>query len=200
MISFKADTHEYFTEEGRKLYGVTHILQEAGLIDLSKVPSDILERALLFGTAMHKATELYDNDNLNEKTLDPSLRPFLDGWIKFKKETGFQIIEVEKHVVSLKYGYAGTPDRIGILRDKITVVDLKSGDELLPSSAIQTSAYENAYNEHKSVKEKARQRQIVRLYKDGTYKLASKDFFQPSDFSVFVSALTLVNFKKQKGL
>lgn len=91
---------------------VTQILKCCGISDFSKVPIDVLERARLFGTAVHKACELFDKGTLDERTLDPNLWPYLDGWVACKKEYAFEFVENENPLVSTIYRVAGTPDRI----------------------------------------------------------------------------------------
>ena len=80
-----------------------------------------------------------------------------------------------------------------------TVVDIKAGVDFHPASAIQLEAYKEAWNEGKPVKEKIKDRLIVLLQEDGTYKFPDDKFYQKSDFGVFLSALTLRNWKVKHG-
>lgn len=194
MIKFVSETHTY-TLDGQSIPSVTKVLKEAGLIDFSKVNPDILERALNFGTAVHLACELYDTNDLNETTLDNNLRPYLDGWIKFLKDTGFKIESTEERVVSKKFWYAGTLDRRGTL-SKRAVLDIKTGVDFGPATALQLAAYENGYNEDKPFKERIKERICVLLRNDGTYKM--EVYKDKGDFSVFLSCLTLRNWRKKK--
>lgn len=200
MLTFKPESHEYFYKKD-KFISVTTALKEVGLIDLSKVPADILERALLFGTAIHKTTELYDKDNLNEQTLDPGLVPYLEAWKKFRLESGVKFVHIEDPIYSERYRFAGTPDRIGYIKGILTVLDLKSGADINPVFALQLAGYEIAYNENvKQVKDKVRQRLIIRLCEDGSYKLPPKNFFRPSDDTAFLSIINFINWKKTRGV
>lgn len=112
MITFNAETHTYYVD-GLKIPGVTSILKGAGLIDFSMVPTDILERAFKFGTAVHLATELDDRDNLDIVSLDAPLLPYILAWRKFKQDMGCKILSIEERVYSAKYRYCGTLDRRG---------------------------------------------------------------------------------------
>ena len=116
MITFNAETHEYFYE-GLKVPGVTKVLKNAGLIDFSMVPASILERAFKFGTAVHLATELDDRNNLDMATLDAPLLPYVNAWRKFKKDVGCKVLSIEERVYSGKYRYCGTLDRRILLKD-----------------------------------------------------------------------------------
>ena len=175
---------------------VTQILKEAGLVNLDHINQDILNRASAFGTAVHEACRLYDLDDLNENTLDPALRPYLNAWIKFKKDSLLENIQIEQSVISKRYQYRGTPDRISLFKGKITVIDIKTG-QIYPSAAIQTAAYLEAYNSGKSRIEKAKERLVIQLCKDGLYRLAPDKFFSKSDFSVFLATLTIRNWRQK---
>ncbi len=196
MIQFDPKLHEY-SKDGLKVPGVTKVLQAAGLIDFSKVPRDILTRALKFGSAVHKATELHDKGRLDPASVDPAIEPYLNAWFKFLDDTAF-IIEpdsIEQKVYSRKYRYAGTLDRIGILNNKRTIIDIKTSVDFSYATAIQLAAYQEAENEYLPIKQKVKNREIVQLKGDGTYALAPEGFFQKSDFSVFLAALTLWNWR-----
>lgn len=91
---------------------VSQVMQRVGISDFSKVPANVLERARLFGTAVHRACELFDRGNLDERSLDSNLWPYLDGWVNFKKDFSLEFIEIEKSIASTIYRVAGTPDRI----------------------------------------------------------------------------------------
>jgi len=188
-LVFNPETHEYFLN-GSKLPGVTSILQDTGIIDLSGIPYARLEAAREFGIAVHSACELYDLDDLNEKELDHNLRPYLDAWIKFKTDTGFELIEIEKPVYSVRYRFAGTPDRIGAF-DGLTLVDIKSTAALSPATALQTAGYEIAHNEFSA--DKIKKRMTVLLTANGEYKLEPhKD---KNDINVFLAALSVFNWR-----
>lgn len=178
---------------------VTQIISGAGLTDFSYINEDILARSRNFGTAVHEACRLFDLTDLNETTLDPLLRPYIDAWIRFTKDSLLENIEIEQPFISERYQYRGTPDRIALFKGKITIIDIKTG-LIYPTAAIQTAAYLEAYNEGKPRIKKAKERLVVRLCEDGLYRLPKKDFFEKSDFSVFLSCLTLYNYKKRKGL
>lgn len=198
MLEFRPDTHEYL-KGGIPVPGVTKILGAANLIDMSMVPRDILERAWAFGSAVHRATELDDQNNLDESVLDLALKPYLEAWRKFTRETSFKILAIEERVYSKKYGYAGTLDRRGMLGGKHTLVDIKTGADEGAATPIQLAAYERAWNEGKKTQEKIKERLVVRLKGDGTYVLPGNGYFKKSDFSVFLSALTLYSWRTQNG-
>lgn len=192
---FDAGKHRYYYEDV-EVPGVSSILKAGNLTNIGFIPKDILERSSQFGTAVHKACELYDNGELDEATLDPHLKPYLNAWIKFKADTGFIVEHNEAKVFSKKWFYMGTLDRIGPIQARRTVVDIKTG-LVYPSMAIQLSGYQEAYNEGLALKDRAIDRLVVQLKEDGTYSLPAKDFFKPSDFNVFKACLTIKNWRKK---
>ena len=176
---------------------VTEVLRGAGLIDMSFVPSAILERAQLFGTAVHRATELWDKGVLDISKLSAPLVPYLEGWKKFLKDYNIQIDpdEMEKQFTSSKWGFKGTPDRWPVIGRRRTLVDIKSSTSMQPSTRIQTAAYEILLEENGI---KIVQRWCVQLNEKGTYKV--EPYTKTSDRTVFLAALTVFNFKKEMGI
>lgn len=187
-LTFNEEKHEY-RHEGLRVSSVTQILKGAGLIDFSKVPPAILERACKFGTAVHSATELHDKGVLNEVKLDSALRPYLDAKIKFMKDTGAEILLNEEPLYSKKFHFAGTPDRVLLIRDRVTGIDYKSGETFNQSTEIQLAGYKILYNEGKKVVDKMKDRKAVHLLGDGTYKIVPCE--DKSDESVFMACLTI---------
>lgn len=193
MITFNKEKHQYQLD-GQVIPSVTRSLQDAGLVDFSKVNADILRRALKFGTAVHLACELWDRKDLNVDKLDTNLMPYLKAWCAFLIDTGFKIEGIEETVASEKYWYAGRMDRRGLL-DRRTVVDIKTGVDFGPATRLQLAAYQLAYNEGKPTLDKIKDRACVLLRNDGTYKL--EVYRDKGDISVFLSALTLRNWRKR---
>ncbi len=174
---------------------VTQILKAAGLSDYSDVPKNTLDFACNRGDVGHKTCELYDRENLRMDTVDPRIMPYLQAWIKFKKDTSVIIEDIEYKVVSDKYGYQGTMDRMVVIGGKRGPLELKLTAQLMPSTAIQLAAYLQAWNEQLYVK-RATTRYAVRLLNDGTYNLPPKDFFKSGDLNVFMAAMVICHYKK----
>jgi CRISPR/Cas system-associated exonuclease Cas4 (RecB family) len=174
---------------------VTEILRSEGFIDFSMVPAEIMERAQIFGTALHKATELWDKNDLDITTLSAPLIPYLEAWRKFIKDFNITIKpdEIERHLTSKKLGFQGTPDRFTVINGKITIVDLKSSTSMYPATEIQTAAYQILVEENTGLK--VSQRWGVQLTEKGTYKI--EPYKDPTDRSVFLSALNIYNWKRR---
>lgn len=194
-LRFDEAKHEY-TIGGRKIAGVTEVLQP--LINYDRVPRDVLERACLLGQAVHKATELHDQDDLDIDSLSPEIVPYLEAWQRFCVECDFKPVTIEQRVYHPTYGYAGTLDRSGIIRGEMAILDIKKMMTLGPVIGVQTAAYREAYNHPLPREQWATRRYGLGLRPDGTYRLEA--FNDPSDFAMFLSLLTIKNWKAKHGI
>lgn len=195
VLQFDESAHRY-TLDGMELPSVTHILDDV-FDEYRSIDAETLRRAQERGTAVHRACELYDKDQLDFSSLDPTIAPYLEAYINFLSETGFSPQVIEQSVNSQKYGYAGTLDRIGTpKRSKHRwQVDIKTSVVLGKTVGPQTAAYDQAARECGliSTKEKV-SRFALQLRDDGKYRLTPFD--SASDFSIFLSALTIYKFKR----
>jgi len=178
MIILDPITHIYRDEKGTVIPGVTSILRDAGLIDARWFDDYSRDR----GTLVHQACAMYDRDDLDMDALDPVLAPYVLGWARFRRESGFVPVLIESVVFNEQHFYAGTLDRTG---------DMNSFNWLLePWTGPQTAAYSGCLNvPHK--------RGGVELRNDGTYKLT--EYKDRNDIKVFLAALAVVNWKKNNG-
>jgi len=179
-LTFDADTHTY-RYNGNVVPGVTSIL--APLTDFGSVPTHVLQAASDFGTAVHYACELDDLGELDEGQLDAALAPYLEGWRKFSKDYAVVWSLIEQRVYHKSMGYAGTLDRMGMVKGLSTVVDIKSSAQLYPAVGPQLAAYQQA------TPVTPQQRMAVQLKANGTYVV--KVYTDPTDWPLFASLLTL---------
>ena len=193
QIEFNAERHSY-TIDGVPVPSVTSVIQSAGLVDFSGIPSDVLDRARRFGTAVHRATELFDKGTLDEDRLDGSIKPYLDAWKCFLKDFQASVIKTELSVGSDKYKYAGMIDKIAIIQNKyVALIDIKTG-VVSPTAALQTAAYKQAFDE--TADEKIERRLVVKLDKTGRYFITVyKDEF---DINVFLACLQIKRWKERQ--
>jgi hypothetical protein len=200
-VQFDASAHTY-TVGNRRLPGVTTILRAAGLLDqYDAMPVTTREFAFSRGRAVHTATRLYDEQDLDESTLDPAVAPYLTAWISFRSMCCFDPIHVETPVHSAAYQYAGTLDRIGTIRLPNTsaktrcLLDIKTGP-VQPWVRLQTAAYQYA------ARERGIDPGVIRfglsLRQDGTWQL-SNVWMDPADWQVFAAARLLVSWKEQNA-
>lgn len=184
-----------FKLNGIKIPSVTQILDGAGLNDAIKfIPKEILDAASDLGTKVHRTTELFDNNTLDIDFLHPVLRNYLDQWIKFRKDYDFVPTEIELIKYHSLYKYAGIIDRIGTARGKLTLIDIKSGI-YTKTHEIQLAGYEILYNGSFPTKDHIKQKLLVYI-SENSYKVV--ECKNPNDKNVFLSALTIHNYKRSK--
>lgn len=174
----------------------------------STIKPEVMAEAQDRGTYIHKITELYDQDNL--ANYDKKYELQFSGWEKFIEVVNPQITEVEKIIVSEKYKYRGTLDRVALLNETriydvmlkkpvkisgLSIIDIKTGCEM-PYVDLQTAAYKIGYEEQE--KQKIKNRTVVYLKKDGSYKFLLLS--NTSDERVFLNALNIYNFKRNHNL
>lgn len=189
------ETHKY-SLDGKSIPGANEIMQEEGLsVDFSTVNQDLLENNRAFGSAIHRICELNDKNDLDMSSVSPYALPYLEAWRRFIEENKVEIIENEMGVYSERYWYSGTLDRIIKMRGMYYVLDIKTGAGKYPVQTIVTAGYRNAYNEMK--KDCIKKSIILHLTATG-YKLGLEE--KPSDLSIFLSAATMVNYRRRNGL
>lgn len=189
-LDFDEAGHVYRVD-GRVIPSVTQILEP--LYDWSGIPRPILQAAAERGAAVHKACELYDLELLDESSLDDEVAAYLEGWKRFREDTGFIPERVEARVYSARWGYAGTVDRTGRLKRKHILLDIKSG-QVSPVTGPQTAAYAEALTEMSGDKFVARYGLYLR---PNDYRLVPYD--TPTDWLVFQSALNLATWRKNNA-
>lgn len=184
-LRFEPEAHKYYLGD-RELPSVTAVL---GMLDqFERVPYAVLEAARIFGQHVHMACELDNKGMLDEENLDPALAPYLQGWRRFKSESGFVVLESELRVVHRQFGYAGTLDVLGLAESALSVLDIKSG--MMPRSVgYQTAAYSEAYAHQHGKKPK--RRYCLQLNPEFAVGYKLHRLSKTTDWSLFVSALNV---------
>lgn len=200
-VQFDEGTHTY-THKGEKCPSVTQVLPE--LPEHLIYNQNFIEKTEL-GSRVHKATEIFDRfgyKSISKKflrncksTLGMPLKdediPYIEGWIKFMKESGWKNEEIEMLCFSQKYNYAGMCDRVGrhpkIFKRKKTILDIKTVSKVSPTVALQTAGYLNAYNEEWP-NSPCEGRLAIQLLPEGDYKVHRYEIENlPYDLNVFLS-------------
>lgn len=134
---FNATKHQY-SVNGRPLPSVSRIIRTLGTDDFSHVQ----EIHLTLGKYRHQATEFDDRGTLDYAALDPSLRPYVDAWRKFKRDAQVVVLHAELALYHPELWYAGTIDRVArILNHPVPVViDIKTGGRY-EATRYQLAAY-----------------------------------------------------------
>jgi len=81
MFNFNSELHEY-SIGGKIIPSVTQLMSKYNIIDNTFYD---LQGAVR-GRHVHTATVYYDEGDLDVKRLDPILQPFVNAYIKFRKE------------------------------------------------------------------------------------------------------------------
>ena len=171
---------------GKLIPGVTSVLERAGLIDyrfLGARRDYYLQR----GSAVHSACHFDDEGDLIESSIDPEIMGYVAAWRAFRSDYGFTPVLIEQRVVSERWGFAGTLDRTGILRDGTEIIaDIKSG-QAPQAVKVQLAAYASCLDHPRT-----RNRRCIEVHADGTYRVIAfetRDY--QTDLNVFLSALTI---------
>lgn len=186
-LPFDAETHTYKLR-GAVIPSVTQVLSQ--IIDYARVPEDILERKREIGAALHQAIAFDHDGDLDESSLDESVKGYFDGWRRFRFDMRGQFLvhAAEVPMVSYLYRYGTTPDIWGTVGGVPAVVELKSTAAIHPAVALQTAAQAKALIESKYIDfrlEKEVRRFCLQLKPSGKYSV--KEFPGYGDLGVFIA-------------
>lgn len=163
---------------------VTEVLRLAGLVDERWFTEEARDR----GTAVHTAARYFDEGDLDDGSVDPSIAAKLGAYRLFIAEMAPEILAVEESVTDHLLGYCGTLDRRLRINDREGVLDIKCGAES-PWHCLQLMFYAHTFN-----------RPMVRwnlLLSDDKYKLI--EHRDRRDWRVCLAALTLVQWRNGHG-
>lgn len=164
---YKFDAVNHIHSIGNKIVpGITTLLNP--LTDFSAVPAHILEAARQYGSGVHKAVELYCQDELDTDSLDVSLRPPVAGFEKWLKDYGF---DHRDFIVELPMGdpalmVACIPD---LILDGKLITEIKSRKPNHLTDSIQTCCQEHVWKKNGGIRTGEYERRVLYLAQDGTY-------------------------------
>lgn len=192
MLEFNEEKHEY-RHGGRVVPSVTQIISP--LYSFDGIPESVLNAKRDLGRAVHTACEFDDQDDLDEDTISDAIRPYLGAYRAFKRDVQPTLVLNEQKLFNPKHRYAGTIDRRYLIRGELWTVDLKTTASMSPAVGVQLAAYDRLVEE---AGERAGSKMAaLQLKPDGSYKF--HPFNNPSDFPVFLSLLTIHNWRAQNG-
>ncbi len=194
-LTFDAKTHTYTTAKGVVVPSVTQVI--APLIDYSMVSQELLALAAERGDAVHKATWLDDQNDLEESSIDEVVFPYLYAWRKFRRDKcEWSVFQGERWVYSKEHGYAGTLDRLFQMNPRfkdLALTEIKTTSQILPATGVQLAGYNIALPPE--IKRHITKRFVVQLRADGEYRL--EEFTDQTDFATFHSLLSITHWKKR---
>lgn len=188
--------HEYWQGKVR-IPSVSEIIRPC--VNFDGIRQSVIDNARDFGLDVDAACQYYDEDDLDESTLEERVRLRLNGWIKFRQEFDFKPLVIAKSVAHTMNGmpYGMTADRYGTgnFGDIANaVIDIKNTAEIEPHHGLQLAAYEDFYSDSGKI---ACGRYIVQL-KDNDYKIVP--FKERQDKRIFSGLLAVAHWKMQKGI
>ena len=184
-------THLY-TVDGVVRPGVNEILQAEGIVDFSSIPAERLTAAQNLGKAVHVACELWDKNDLDMKSVDLAIVPYLEAYIKFKRDLHVDVIVNEVSIYSKTWGFCGTLDKIVYADNILTLLDIKTSTTMNHATTLQTAAYKILYEETVG-KKVIKQRWGLQLKPDATYRI--EPYLGKSDETIFTSLVVVHTFK-----
>jgi hypothetical protein len=164
-------TIPYKNREGKRVSGVTTII--SGNLGWNKQPLMWWANQMGLDGKNHReeASKAADAGTIGHylidcdiKGIEPDMSQYKDtgliekgetcliNFLEWKKMVNLRTIATEVNLVSEKYQYGGTPDDIGIVIDKLAVVDWKTGNGVYPDMLIQLAAYKQLWEENNSDK------------------------------------------------
>ena len=170
-LEFDDKKHEYKIN-GTVIPSVTEL---CGPLTYSKyrVDNAIVEQAAYRGSLIHEVTALWDRGDLDEdSTMAADVGLYLMSWIKFchDYQPRWRLIEVPLACRT----FAGTLDRVGVIDDRIVVVDIKTTSSMDRANKIALSMQLFGYVElcdRNGIDASYYNSIGVQLKKDGTYSV-----------------------------
>lgn len=176
---------------------VTEVLELNNLVDLSMIPSSVLEAARKRGELVHKWTEWIDRGEIdgcrgpNGEPWPEDIGPYLNAWEGFKRHNKVEITAIEEYVKNDLYRYDGTLDRLAIIDGGRALLDIKCVYALHHTTALQTAGYAACYPDGPEPLD----RYAVQLKRDGTYAL--QQYKDRQDLPRFLAAVSVAHYKLQ---
>jgi len=196
MLTYTDHDHKYYWN-GVKTLGVNEILQASGVSNFDHIPAHLREGAMHFGKVVHATCELWDRVNLDieqlmkdDKDSEYKVLPYLEGWIKFKKESGCKIISIENKFYS-KRGFAGRHDRVVLMPD-LTMLDIKMSVDAKGGTDLQLAAYSILWDENQPPSDKIKNRIAVRLTPENYQIIPFKNKSDRNDFLICLNQAKLL--------
>jgi hypothetical protein len=189
-IIFDPVEHTYRVDENY-YPSVTTILKAVGLIDDHFYTDEGRDR----GNEVHATTALMDQNHINLEYIkqDHEYYGYFKAWQEFKDIFEVQFKEIEKPKVDKLFVFAGTPDRLCMINDYDTLLDIKTGAPE-PWHELQLTGYRFLHNNIKNLK-----LATVFLCADGKYKYRPFEIDNKT-VNVWWGALNVYNWKKANGL
>lgn len=137
-------------------YGSDPVILEPDMVNkiidgARKRPDHVRDDAANFGTRIHAyADRVIKGEPLGD--VDKDLENAVLGFRDWFKDSGIKIVSGDTKVASLKHGYGGSFDALGVIDGQYVVIDLKSSNGCWPEYCLQVAAYAEATWETYSIR------------------------------------------------
>lgn len=193
MLTFKEAEHEYRWKD-RRVPSVTQIIGD--LTDYSRIPPAVLEKARQEGVQIHKMVELDCRQELDESTLPEWIEPHFAAWRKFVAHKRIEVLLSEHRVYHPTFDYAGTLDLLVYMDGELSLIDIKRSFAGGKAIGVQLSGYAAPVTMEMGRQKRPIRRYGLRLKPNGEPQL--REFYNPTDWNVFLACLTIRNFKESE--
>ena len=195
---FDEETHKYLSDDVR-VVSVTQAIGES--VPFIIFNQELIERAALFGKAVHKTLEMLDLE-INT-SYDPKLKPYVLGWDLFKRDyinnlNGILIVDIKTVVFSPTWylqlaGYYYLAKQAGLLKWEETYKQ-----SVLVEEKIYTPEYAGMVDRiWRGGTSNKIETVAVQLREDGDYKIYTSPETLKTDFNTFRSMVNIWKWKSE---
>lgn len=132
-LAFDEAAHLY-TIDGSPCPGTHALMERHGIVKpLDQWGAPYAER----GKRIHLLTQLDDENDLDETSIQDLDRPYLEAWRRFSKENAVTWTGIEQLVGNAGLWYATIIDRIGTVAGRECIVNIKTGNVYHKPHAVQ---------------------------------------------------------------
>lgn len=163
--------------------------------DVSQIAADIgtIAHAMVEGDLKGKPwQELINIQGITDEMIEKAENAFLS-WLEWKELVNFELLKSEESLVSEVYGFGGTVD-IAAIKNAVSIVDIKTSNDVYADHRIQIAAYGKLWNENYPDKP-VQAYYLLRLGKDGSFAYHYWPELENA-WEAFKCLLTLHNLKK----
>lgn len=186
---FDKERHEYLLGDQKLPYWSLISKPYSGL---ENIPKPVLEIKRCWGVSVHEYLEEFDRGNLDLSAVmpapegEPDILKVVEGWERVVIENAYVFSAIELPILSKKYRYAGTLDRVS----GNTVIDLKSSKPRW-TTGVQLACYGQLAIEEELVDPAKLELVSWHTTEQGVWTRRTWDF--KSNFNLFMCMLTLHN-------
>jgi len=146
------------------------------------------------GNAVHLGVKLINDDALDDSSVDPVIKPYLDDYRKILVDNKDDLIIIASEIAcySELHDYCTTIDLIVKYKGQLEIWDLKTGKSIDPAVELQTAGGQIAWEEHNGA-HRIQGRRYLKIIGDGDPKIGPDHSEVPA--SLFIDVLRYCRWK-----